>query len=84
MREALFDVLGPAIVGARVLDLFAGSGAVGLEALSRGAARVVFVERDPAALRALRANLAALGASREAARVVAGDVVAALGELGRL
>ncbi|HZS34585.1 MAG TPA: 16S rRNA (guanine(966)-N(2))-methyltransferase RsmD [Methylomirabilota bacterium] len=84
VREALFDILGPAVVGARALDLFAGSGAVGLEALSRGAARVVFVERDPAALRALRANLAALGASREAARVVADDVVAALGELGRL
>jgi 16S rRNA (guanine(966)-N(2))-methyltransferase RsmD len=82
VRETLFDVLGPAVTGARVLDLFAGTGAVGIEALSRGAARVVFVERDQAALRALRANLAALGASRAAARVVAGDVLRVLSDLG--
>jgi 16S rRNA (guanine966-N2)-methyltransferase len=82
MRETLFDVLGPAVVGARVLDLFAGTGAVGIEALSRGAARVILVERDPSALRALRANLAALGTSRAAARVVAGDVLQVLPELG--
>jgi len=82
MRETLFDVLGPAVAGARVLDLFAGTGAVGIEALSRGAARVVFVERDQAALRALRANLAALAASRAAARVVAGDVLRVLSDLG--
>jgi 16S rRNA (guanine966-N2)-methyltransferase len=83
VRVTLFDVLGPAVVGARVLDLFAGTGAVGIEALSRGAARVVFVERDPSALRALRANLAALGASRGEARVVAGDAVAVLDELAQ-
>src|SRR5262245_36867328 len=82
VRETLFDVLGPAVAGARVLDLFAGTGAVGIEALSRGAARVVLVERDPSALRALRANLAALGASRGAARVMAGDVLHALPEIG--
>jgi 16S rRNA (guanine966-N2)-methyltransferase len=82
VRETLFDVLGPAVAGARVLDLFAGTGAVGIEALSRGAARVVVVERDPSALRALRGNLAALGASRAAARVVAGDVLHVLPELG--
>jgi 16S rRNA (guanine(966)-N(2))-methyltransferase RsmD len=82
MRETLFDVLGPAMAGARVLDLFAGTGAVGIEALSRGAARVVLVERDPSALRALRANLAALGASRAAARVMAGDVLRVLPDLG--
>jgi 16S rRNA (guanine(966)-N(2))-methyltransferase RsmD len=81
VRVTLFDVLGPAVAGTRFLDLYAGSGAVGLEALSRGAARVVLVERDPAALRALRANLAALGAGRAAARVVAGDVLAALRDL---
>ena len=81
VRVSLFDVLGPAIAGARVLDLFAGTGAVGIEALSRGAARVVFVERDQAALRALRANLAALGASRGAARVMAGDVLRVLADL---
>ena len=50
--------------GARVLDLFAGSGALGIEALSRGAARATFVERSPRALAALRANIAALGARR--------------------
>jgi 16S rRNA (guanine(966)-N(2))-methyltransferase RsmD len=82
VRVTLFDVLGPAVAGARVLDLFAGTGAVGIEALSRGAARVVLVERDPSALRALRANLAALGAPRAAARVMAGDVTRLLPELG--
>ena len=82
VRVTLFDVLGPAVAGARVLDLFAGTGAVGIEALSRGAARVVLVERDQSALRALRANLAALGASRAAARVMAGDVLRVLPELG--
>ena len=81
VREALFDIFGPAVRGARVLDLFAGTGAVGIEALSRGAARGVFVERDREALRALRANLAALRVSRERARVVAGDALAALSNL---
>lgn len=78
VREALFDILGPAVDGMRVLDLFAGTGAVGIEALSRGAARAVFVERDRDALRALRANLAALRLSRERARVIAGDALAVL------
>jgi 16S rRNA (guanine(966)-N(2))-methyltransferase RsmD len=81
VRVSLFDVLGPAVADARVLDLFAGTGAVGIEALSRGAARVVFVEKDRAALGALRANLAALGASRAAARVMAGDVLRVLADL---
>ncbi len=82
VRVTLFDVLGPAIADAHVLDLFAGTGAVGIEALSRGAARVVLVEREPSALRALRANLAALDAPRAAARVMAGDVLRVLGDLG--
>jgi 16S rRNA (guanine966-N2)-methyltransferase len=69
VREALFSILGPArLDGARVLDLFAGSGALGLEALSRGAAAATFVDSSPAALRALRANLAALGAEAEVVR----------------
>ena len=61
LRETLFNVLAPRIEGAAFLDLFAGSGAVGLEALSRGAARVTFVERAPAALKVLDGNLARLG-----------------------
>jgi 16S rRNA (guanine966-N2)-methyltransferase len=61
LRETLFNVLTPRIAGARFLDLYAGSGAVGLEGLSRGAARVVFVERSQAALKVLRANLERLG-----------------------
>ncbi len=61
VREALFSILGPQIAGASVLDLFAGSGALGLEALSRGAARAVFVDRHPQALAAVRRNVAELG-----------------------
>jgi 16S rRNA (guanine966-N2)-methyltransferase len=61
LRETLFNVLAPRMEGARFLDLYAGSGAVGLEALSRGAASVEFVERAPAALAVLKKNLARLG-----------------------
>lgn len=66
VREAWMSAVQGEIDGARVLDLFAGSGALGLEALSRGAARATFVENAPAALRALRANLASLGAEARA------------------
>lgn len=61
LRETLFNVLAPRIKAARFLDLYAGSGAVGLEALSRGAAEVCFVETAPSAARFIRANIAALG-----------------------
>src|SRR6202042_1716650 len=61
LRETLFNVLAPRIKGANFLDLYAGSGAVGIEALSRGAAHVEFVGRAEPALRVLRANLARLG-----------------------
>ena len=61
VREALFSILGASVQGARVLDLFAGSGALGIEALSRGAASTVFVDRSHEAIGALRANLGALG-----------------------
>ena len=62
VREALFSILGPAVIeGARVLDLFAGSGALGIEALSRGAAEATFVERDARAAATIRRNLASLG-----------------------
>ena len=73
LRETLFNVLAPRIEGARFLDLYAGSGAVGLEAISRGAAHVAFVERAPVALKALRANLARLGV-KEGFRIDGGSV----------
>lgn len=60
LRETLFNVLAPRIGGAVFLDLYAGSGAVGIEALSRGARETIFVEEAEPALRAIRANLAAL------------------------
>ena len=68
VREALFSVLGDRVEGARVLDLFAGSGALGIEALSRGAAQASFVDSAPAAIRAVRANLEALGATADVRR----------------
>ena len=67
VREALFSMLGD-VSDARVLDLYAGSGALGIEALSRGAKSAVFVERDQAALAALRRNLDAVGARAEVRR----------------
>jgi 16S rRNA (guanine(966)-N(2))-methyltransferase RsmD len=60
LRETLFDVLGPSVEGARFLDAYAGSGAVGLEALSRGASDVVFIEHHRPAAELIRQNLAAL------------------------
>jgi 16S rRNA (guanine966-N2)-methyltransferase len=68
VREALFSILADRVAGARVLDLFAGSGALGIEALSRGAAAATFVDSAPPAIRAVRANLAALGAQAEVRR----------------
>lgn len=75
LREALFSILGERVVGARVLDLFAGSGALGIEALSRGAGEAVFVDRHGGACGVIRDNLAATGLS---GRVVKADVFAAL------
>jgi 16S rRNA (guanine966-N2)-methyltransferase len=60
-REALYSILGSAVTGARVLDAYAGSGALGLEALSRGAGRATFIEADRRALLTLRANASTLG-----------------------
>jgi 16S rRNA (guanine966-N2)-methyltransferase len=65
VREAIFSILGSDLSGMRVLDLFAGTGAMGLEALSRGAALVVLVDDHPAALRLMERNVAALGAFAE-------------------
>jgi 16S rRNA (guanine966-N2)-methyltransferase len=76
VRETLFNWLQPTIVGARCLDLFAGSGALGLEALSRGAARVVFVDQHPQVISALRSNLQLLGS--EAGSVVKADALSYL------
>jgi len=77
VRQAIFNILGAAVEGAEVLELFAGSGALGLEAWSRGAARVTFVESGRAALAVLRRNLAA-GPGTGHATLVPLDVWAAL------
>jgi len=61
LREAIFNILAPRIEGAVFADLYAGTGAVGIEALSRGAARVIFVEQKHAAVKAIRENLRSLG-----------------------
>ena len=74
VREAWFSILGSEVQGARVLDLFAGSGALGLEALSRGAASVDFVEKARASLLALESNIDALGV-HEIAKVRKGDAL---------
>jgi 16S rRNA (guanine966-N2)-methyltransferase len=79
VREALFSALGD-LAGARVLDLFAGSGALGLEALSRGAAHATFVERDRRAAAVLRDNVATLGLRPQEAQVLQRDAHAALRE----
>ncbi len=73
VREALFSALGPAVAGARVLDLYAGSGALGIEALSRGAALAVFVEQARGAVDVILANLALTGLE-DRARVVGSTV----------
>jgi len=74
VKQAIFNLVGPAIEGAEVLDLFAGSGALGIEALSRGAAGVTFVDHQARGLAILRQNLDVLGL-KERARIVRGDVV---------
>jgi 16S rRNA (guanine966-N2)-methyltransferase len=74
VKQAIFNLVGPGIEGAHVLDLFAGSGALGIEALSRGAAGVTFVDHQARGLAILRQNLDVLGL-KERAHVVRGDVV---------
>lgn len=80
VRETLFNWLAPRVVGARCLDLFAGSGALGLESLSRGADHVTFVERDSAAVRELRERLSEWEAT--GAQVEQGDAMSFLGGTG--
>ena len=74
VREALFEILGESVEGTHVLDLFAGSGALGIEALSRGAAKVTFVENDRRAADVVEANLRDLGV-RERAELVRSDAM---------
>lgn len=80
VRAALFNILMDVVADSVFLDLFAGTGSVGLEALSRGARRAVFVDQGREALQLLRQNVDDLGVSDQA-EVVAGDAFAALGEL---
>jgi 16S rRNA (guanine966-N2)-methyltransferase len=80
VREAWMSILGNELPGARVLDLFAGSGALGLEALSRGAGAVTFVELNPPALKALEQNIAALDVD-DRVTVHRGDAVRYAGRL---
>ncbi len=72
LRETLFNLLGPSLVDAHVLDGYAGTGAVGIEALSRGAAHVTFVERDPRAIALIESNLQRCGLSERYA-IIRGD-----------
>lgn len=85
VREATFNALGSlgAVEGATVLDLFAGSGALGIEALSRGAASATFVDEDARALAVVRANLATAGLT-ERATVVRGDALRHVSGLGHV
>jgi 16S rRNA (guanine966-N2)-methyltransferase len=78
VRENVFNIVAPWVEGARVLDLYAGSGAMGLEALSRGADAVVFVESDPDAVRAIERNLDKLRLT--GARVVRADTTTGLAQ----
>jgi 16S rRNA (guanine(966)-N(2))-methyltransferase RsmD len=78
LRETLFDILQTQIEGATFVDAYAGTGAVGIEALSRGARHACFLERDRAALAAIQENLASLGATARAT-IVPGGVVKAIG-----
>ncbi|MFL5981485.1 MAG: 16S rRNA (guanine(966)-N(2))-methyltransferase RsmD [Gaiellaceae bacterium] len=78
VRENVFNIVAPWVEGARVLDLYAGSGAMGLEALSRGAAAVVFVESDADAVRAIESNLDKLRLT--GARVVRADATTGLAQ----
>lgn len=77
VKEALFNLLGEKVMDARFLDLFAGTGSIGIEALSRGAARAVFVEMSPRAVRVIRENLLHTGLT-DRAEVHRQDAVAAL------
>jgi 16S rRNA (guanine966-N2)-methyltransferase len=78
LRETLFNVLATRMEGARVLDGFAGTGAVGIEALSRGAAHVTFVERDARAVRLIEKNLDRVGLAADRHAIIRADLAGAL------
>jgi 16S rRNA (guanine966-N2)-methyltransferase len=80
LRETLFNVLGPRVEGSRFLDLFAGTGAIGIEAVSRGAAFVAFVEKHSKTVHLIRENLASLEIV-EGVRVIPSDAIATLATL---
>ncbi len=82
LKETLFDILGPVVQGAVVLDVFAGTGSIGLEALSRGAREVVFIESGREALRLMRENLRLCGIT-SGYRILQGDVFTQLRALSR-
>lgn len=82
VKQTLFAILEPELRGRAFLDLFAGTGAAGIEALSRGAARVVFVERDPETLASIKQNLEAARLAGPAAVVVSGEVTRWLRQAG--
>ena len=82
VRQSLFDILAPVVPGCRFLDAVAGNGGVGLEALSRGAAKVVLVDRSASAVEAAQANARALAAAGGEVRVFRQDARTALGALG--
>mgnify|MGYP001058632701 CR=1 FL=1 len=80
IKETLFNILNPFLVDAIFLDLFSGSGAIAIEALSRGAKQAILVEKDKQALECIRSNLAAVKLE-EKAKIIAGDVFLALNKL---
>lgn len=82
LRETLFNVLGPSVQGARVLDAFAGTGAVGLEALSRGAAHVTFYEIDPRAWKVAETNIEHCGVAA-ACELIRADFLRSTGKADR-
>jgi 16S rRNA (guanine(966)-N(2))-methyltransferase RsmD len=81
LRETIFNVLAPRLADARVLDGFAGTGALGIEAISRGARTVTFIDRDPRALALIEENLAACGV-REACAIIRGGVARTIDAFG--
>jgi 16S rRNA (guanine966-N2)-methyltransferase len=83
LRETLFNILGDLVVGSRFIDAFAGTGAVGIEALSRGAKEVFFIEKHPATAAVIKQNLESLKINKTEARVLPIDVLHALEMLAK-